>query len=672
MAPASADPRTGGLDAVLFALLALVVAVLGAVWAGAALAAVVGPGRPFGAGLADASVAIRGLPGHFSDPAAAWAPGPRAALPGPIAYWSAQGIVLVAMVLLGWLAWRVFGRRGERDGLGVERSARFARRRDLRRLAVSGPVKGRVVLGRVEGQMVATEPRTSICIVGPSQSFKTSGLCVPAILELDKGSGAAIVASVKGDIYSVTHKRRESLGEVLVFDPTCVVVEKSATWSPLRAAHTVTGAQSAARGLTDVAGSGGLENGDFWMQSAKELLWPLMYVAARTNGTMRDVVRWVTVHDRPIMDGKGNVTNEGDVAARLRQLENEAGATGTQPPEGVDPDTGEVAADTAGDKAAGDDVPSAEDGKLTPAPRTGSSDPGPLVADEVALAANALTGIWASDERTRSSIYTTARTIIEAWSDPLVATAAEGCDITPEWLLEGDNTLYIVAPAREQARLRPVFACMVADLVHEAFDIATRAGGELPTKLLVLLDEAANICPVRELPSWCSTCPSHGITLMTVWQDRSQQRLRYGREGAETVWNNSATKVILSGLADQATGEVTTLLGDEEHQRLGSSVDLAGSRRSVSSQTGTRRLVSEDSLRRQRLGQGLLIYKDLPVMRLTLRPYYEDRKLKELQEGKPPRGGRAVEIDDASVEDRRRRRGPGDTGAGVDDVAGAA
>lgn len=177
-----------------------------------------------------------------------------------------------------------------------------------------------------------------------------------------------------------------------------------------------------------------------------------------------------------------------------------------------------------------------------------------------------------------------------------------------------------------------------------------------------MLDEAANICPVRELPSWCSTCPSHAITLMTVWQDRSQQRLRYGREGAETVWNNSGAKVILSGLADQATGEVASLLGEEEHQRLGSSVDLAGSRRSVSAQTGTRRLVSEDSLRRQRLGQGLLIYKDLPAMRLTLRPYYEERKLKALQEAKPNQGGEAAVVPD------------GEPGAieNVDDVAGAA
>jgi type IV secretion system protein VirD4 len=81
-------------------------------------------------------------------------------------------------------------------------------------------------------------------------------------------------------------------------------------------------------------------------------------------------------------------------------------------------------------------------------------------------------------------------------------------DSNREWLLRGSNTLYIVAPAREQDRLRLVFACMVADLVYAAFDSATRSqGGELETMLLVLLDEAANICPVRELPAWCSTCP---------------------------------------------------------------------------------------------------------------------------------------------------------------------
>src|SRR5206468_10148193 len=106
------------------------------------------PGRPFGAGLSQASVALRALPAHLSDPAAAWPDGPRQALPGPVAYWTCQALVVVGLAVVAWLVWRVFRRRGEQDGLGVERSAYFARRRDLRRLAVGGPVNGRIVLGR--------------------------------------------------------------------------------------------------------------------------------------------------------------------------------------------------------------------------------------------------------------------------------------------------------------------------------------------------------------------------------------------------------------------------------------------------------------------------------------------------------------------------------------------
>jgi len=564
-------------------------AVVGVVWAGAALAAAMSGGT-FRAGLADAAHALMRMPSRLGDPAAAWAPPQAAALPGPVAYWACQTLVLAAAGALAYGAWRLFGSRPERDGLGVERSARFGSRRDLRRLRVSGPRPGRVILGRVAGKLVATEERTSVCVVGPSQSHKTSGLCIPALLELGEGGGAVIAASVKGDVWSHTRRRRATLGEVKVFDPTCVVVKHSATWSPLRAAGTVTGAQAAARALVDVAGRGGMEHGDFWMQSAKELLWPLLFVAARSEHSMRDVVRWVMTQDRPAREGDSN-PGEGEVAGWLAELWEKA-------------DTDEA-------------------------------------AEEVSLAANALDGIWATDERTRSSIYTTARTVIEAWSDPVVARASDGdCEITPEWLLKGDNTLYIVAPARDQARLRPVFACMVADLVHEAFDIATRNGGELPRRLLVLLDEAANICPVRELPAWCSTCPSHGITLLTVWQDRSQQRLRYGREGAETIWNNSAAKVVLSGVSDAATAEVSAILGEEEHERMGSSLEVSGGRHSVSAQTNTRRLVSEDALRRQRPGQGVLVYRDLPPLRLTLRPWYRDRTLKALHDGFRERGRR--------------------------------
>jgi len=572
------------------------------VWGGAALAALLA-GDHLDASLGDAVGAAARLPGRLKNPAAAW-PTSAGTLPGPRLYWVSQALVVAIVAAVAVLAWQLFRPTKQRDGLGVERSARFARRRDLRRLAVKGPTSGRIILGRSGGALVAAEERTGVCVVGPSQSGKTSGLCVPALLELGKGAGAVIAASVKGDLYAVTEQRRASVGDVKVFDPTCVVTQQSATWTPLRAAQTVTGAQAAARGLYEVAGRSRLEDADFWMSAAKELLWPLLFVAARTKGTMAHVVRWVTTQDRPTFNSNGQLAREGEVTARIRKIE-------------------------AADAAAQADQPVIEGRPVRPSGTPPIGPPG-----ERALATAALTGIWTCDERTRSAIYTTARTVIEAWSDPVVAKAAEGCDITPEWLLNGDNTLYIVAPARDQARFRPVFASLVADLVNGAFDAAARReNGSLEHQLLVLLDEAANICPVKELPTWCSTCPSHGITLITVWQDRSQQHLRYGREGAETIWNNSGAKVILSGLADHATAELTGLLGEEEHERTGRRFDLTRGRRTLSTQTATRRLVTEDSLRRQRPGQALLVYKDRPPARLALRPWHKDRTLRALKEG---------------------------------------
>ena len=604
-APPSARSDWASGDALFVGAVLAAGGLVALVWAGAALAAFVS-GSHLPGGLAEAAGALAHLPRTLSDPAAAW-PAPAAdALPGPIVYWAAQLAVLVAAgsAVLGGR--RLLRPPRIRDGLGVERSAHFAHRSDLRRLTVRGPVPGRIILGRVGRRLVAAEARTGVCIVGPSQSGKTSGLCVPALLELGPDAGAVIAASVKGDLLAVTGERRARLGDVKVFDPTCVVVDRSATWTPLRAAGTVTGAQAAARGLVDVAGRGRLEDAEFWMAAAKELLWPLLYLAARSGDAMADVVRWVTTHDRPIFSREGAVVREGEVAGRLRALR---------------PDS---------DTTLEADGPLVQGRPVRPAQAPTPGAP----ADEATLALHALAGVWACDERTRSAIYTTARTVIEAWSDPVVARAAAGCEITPEWLLAGDNTLYVVAPARDQARLRPVFASLVADLVHEAFEIATRRGGDLPTPLLALLDEAANICPVKELPAWTATCASHGITLVTVWQDRSQQRLRYGREGAETIWNNSGAKVVLSGLADHATAEITALLGEEDHQQHGSSIDLALGRRSLSTHTATRRLVSEDSLRRQRPGQGLLVYKDLPPVRLTLRPWHRDRVLRALKEGR--------------------------------------
>src|SRR5207249_1880344 len=94
----------------------------------------------------------------------------------------------------------------------------------------SAPTKGRLTLGRANGKLIAAEPRQSVIVMGPTQSGKTTGLAVPAILEWE---GPVIATSVKNDLASDTLKWREKMGNVWVYDPTCSTALPRATWSPL-------------------------------------------------------------------------------------------------------------------------------------------------------------------------------------------------------------------------------------------------------------------------------------------------------------------------------------------------------------------------------------------------------------------------------------------------------
>jgi len=185
-------------------------------------------------------------------------------------------------------------------GPGVRRAelapARWATRRELRQLTVPGPVPGRLSLGTVAGlgrhRLVAAEAGASVLVVGPTQSGKTSGFAVPAIMEWE---GPVVAASVKADLAHHTAGWRATRGAVFVYDPTATTGLERACWCPLARAATWPGARALARALTDVARSsaGALSDGDFWYATAAKLLAPLFLAAARAGATMADVVRWL-------------------------------------------------------------------------------------------------------------------------------------------------------------------------------------------------------------------------------------------------------------------------------------------------------------------------------------------------------------------------------------------
>ncbi len=119
--------------------------------------------------------------------------------------WAHSHGALVEGVLIGAAVLAAFGRR--RDDMAPPWPAGqgrrpplhgWASRRDLRALLVPRPTGDRLVLGALNRRrLVAAEPLQSVLVVGPTQSGKTSGLAIPAILEW---AGPVVATSVKADL----------------------------------------------------------------------------------------------------------------------------------------------------------------------------------------------------------------------------------------------------------------------------------------------------------------------------------------------------------------------------------------------------------------------------------------------------------------------------------------
>jgi len=211
-------------------------------------------------------------------------------------------------------------------------------------------------------------------------------------------------------------------------------------------------------------------------------------------------------------------------------------------------------------------------------------------------------------------VYATARDAVWPWADPDIAASAETSDITLDWLLAGNNTLYLCAPLGDETRIGVVFAMLLHDLITRPFDRFNRAGEPLDPRLLILLDEAANT-PLPKLPQWAATVTGAGVQLVTVWQSRGQLDQTYGRD-ADNLLTNHRTKLIYpSGISDTATIDYLSTLVGTEHirsdldERRWNGDDARTPNRSPSTAVP---LLTASVLRQVRVGHAVLIHGDLP------------------------------------------------------------
>jgi len=270
--------------------------------------------------------------------------------------------------------------------------------------------------------------------------------------------------------------------------------------------------------------------------------------------------------------------------------------------------------------------------------RTAIKEFGPLAAaTEDQAAADLLTGIAGTPETEAGSIVSTARNSLGLWLDPrvVVATRSGTHQLNLERLLAEAGTLFLVAPAEEAERCRPLFSALLGRLLRLATAQAQELGGVLKPRLLLALDESANFARIPRLAGYASSGPGQGVQFLLSFHDLAQIESGYGREQARTIWNNCRARLLLPGQGDlQTLEQFSRAIGDET--RIYRASHSSGRSSSSSEQRVGRPLMSLDDLRRIR--DAVLLYANAQPALIQPRRWDEVEPFRQLAQGGLPAG----------------------------------
>src|SRR5919201_1401783 len=344
--PPDAAPFTSPGDQLLALGLGATAGAGALVWASGQLAGLAFGHTWLDVSPADVAHVLWHLPQHWSAPALAWPADVRGPLPGPAGTYATftglvGGLSGGTAAVLRHLPGRAAGHRPGHARPAKHAGALWASNRELRLLTVREPQPGRVILGRtlgVLGRLLAAEDCHSVLVFGPTGSYKTSALVIPAVLEW---TGPLLATSVKPDLLRATLAHRARLGQVLVIDPLGASGVRAARWSPLASCSTWAGAQQMAVMLANAIEQTPTEEQRpehrFWKTMGTKFLAPMLFAAATKGLAMREVLHWLDSREdqqiKDILDAAGvaaaqeqaAISPDGMLSPRLGLFLDEAG-----------------------------------------------------------------------------------------------------------------------------------------------------------------------------------------------------------------------------------------------------------------------------------------------------------------------------------------------------------
>ncbi|MEO3750780.1 TraM recognition domain-containing protein [Streptomyces sp. B6B3] len=243
-----------------------------------------------------------------------------------------------------------------------------------------------------------------------------------------------------------------------------------------------------------------------------------------------------------------------------------------------------------------------------------------------------LQGTVSGATETRDGIYETARQYASCLLDPEVAAWVTPTPNVPQFkptdFTTSRDTLYLLS--KDGGGSASAIIAAAADAVmRAAVTVAERSGGRLDPPCLCVLDEAANVCRISDLPELYSHLGSRGVIPMTILQSYRQGQKCWGEAGMDALWSAATIKIIGSGIDDSDFADrLSRLIGDHDVQTTSVTASDGGKSTSVSMRT--ERILPPDALRALPKGKALLLATGIRAATLTLKPWYKEPAAKVL------------------------------------------
>ncbi|MGW2724868.1 type IV secretory system conjugative DNA transfer family protein [Streptomyces sp. NPDC001492] len=239
----------------------------------------------------------------------------------------------------------------------------------------------------------------------------------------------------------------------------------------------------------------------------------------------------------------------------------------------------------------------------------------------------------AGADETTQGIYETARSGASCLRDPrtmawVTKPSRPMQKLNLKHFVRSTGTLYLMSH-KGAGSAAPLVAALTDTLFREAVRAAEAMGGRLDPSMDVILDEAANVCPIGDLPDMYSYLGGAGINVLTILQSLKQGESVWGETGMEMLWGASTIKIIGAGIDDpDLASDLARLIG--EHDVNTRSVTRTRDGWSVSESPRRQQIMSASDVRALRKGTALLMATGTPIVLMDLLPWFSHHPDREL------------------------------------------